>query len=550
MIIYCIFDEFNYNFTYMSDKVFRLIKSMTPSEKRYFKVQSSMQGDKGNKSYVKLFDILEKQKEYKDDKTHEAFKEAKTKNQFYVFKRRLYLSLLKSLDAYHAESSVMSKVQKQLHYVDILFHKNLLDDATKLLQEIKSLCDEHHLYLQALESMEWRKKIRLQKLDALTELDDFYKEEKRLLEVLANSNEYAHLVRKIFALYSQHKQVRDAEDALVYDRFIEHPLLKDPALALSPEAKISFYLIYGLFFGVKGEKEKRYEASKKLIETIDAHPYYIKNNPERYMNLVYNHAVSAIYMSHYEEVEALLDRLKQLPQQFPKGEQKEWEQSIFERRCFLEMDYYVKSLQFEKAFAFAQEVAARLEDLSSIIGKDKIIVLYYDLALSALHAQEFKWSLKYLNKIINESSKNVKAETQISARILFLLTHFELGNDALLPYLVKSIYRFLLKRQQLYQFERIILRFLRKTPPVGHKQEMLSAFKNLKEELVPLLSDPYERWPFQSFDYITWLECKINGKDFQQTLKEKSSFNKPDKVKEEQKETGSFLKHLKKIGGA
>ena len=45
-----------------SDSLYRLIHSLTKSEKRQFKIYTSLQA--GNKMYIKLFDLIEKQMQY------------------------------------------------------------------------------------------------------------------------------------------------------------------------------------------------------------------------------------------------------------------------------------------------------------------------------------------------------------------------------------------------------------------------------------------------------------------------------------------------------
>ena len=42
-----------------STELFKLIKSLTKSEKRFFKMSSSLQS--GDKNYLKIFDVIEKQ---------------------------------------------------------------------------------------------------------------------------------------------------------------------------------------------------------------------------------------------------------------------------------------------------------------------------------------------------------------------------------------------------------------------------------------------------------------------------------------------------------
>ena len=45
-----------------SSELFDLISTLTKSEKRFFKLQSSLQS--GDKNYVRLFDLIEKMESY------------------------------------------------------------------------------------------------------------------------------------------------------------------------------------------------------------------------------------------------------------------------------------------------------------------------------------------------------------------------------------------------------------------------------------------------------------------------------------------------------
>jgi len=55
-----------------SDQLHELIHALTKSEKRYFKIYSSLQA--GNKMYVRLFDLIEKQKQYDEAKLKSKLK--------------------------------------------------------------------------------------------------------------------------------------------------------------------------------------------------------------------------------------------------------------------------------------------------------------------------------------------------------------------------------------------------------------------------------------------------------------------------------------------
>jgi hypothetical protein len=123
--------------------------------------------------------------------------------------------------------------------------------------------------------------------------------------------------------------------------------------------------------------------------------------------------------------------------------------------------------------------------------------------------------------VVNESS-DIRQDIQGMARIFNLILHYELGNSDSLEYFVKSTYRFLLKRNRLYKVESIVLNYLRKNANLFSQREVIESFKKLREELVPLSQDPFEKKAFEEFDLLSWLESKIEKKSFGEIVRSKS----------------------------
>ena len=79
--------------TKVKENLHELIKYLSKSEKRYFKLYASRHtiGDENN--YIILFDYLEKQEEYKEEAIFKHFKGQAFLNKFSITKKRLYVSL-------------------------------------------------------------------------------------------------------------------------------------------------------------------------------------------------------------------------------------------------------------------------------------------------------------------------------------------------------------------------------------------------------------------------------------------------------------------------
>ncbi len=91
-----------------SNELFDLIKSLTKSEKRFFKLQSALQS--GDKNYVRLFDLIDKMSEYDEENVKKTFKGEKFIKHLPSEKNHLYKLILKALRSYYGETSVSSRL--------------------------------------------------------------------------------------------------------------------------------------------------------------------------------------------------------------------------------------------------------------------------------------------------------------------------------------------------------------------------------------------------------------------------------------------------------
>ena len=88
-----------------SSKLYNLVKSLSGSEKRYFKIFVNSQGSKDNK-YLQLFDAIDVQEEF-DDELLKALvygEEPIQSRKYSELKAYLYELILRSLQSYDEKS--------------------------------------------------------------------------------------------------------------------------------------------------------------------------------------------------------------------------------------------------------------------------------------------------------------------------------------------------------------------------------------------------------------------------------------------------------------
>ena len=124
--------------------LFQLVKSMTPSEKRHFRLDNPSKKGKekpDENQFLLLFDILEKQE--KEDES-EAMKRLKLKerNRFTRIKNYLYKALLVSLENYYRESPGDAQFFHLVNQTQILISKRLYLQASRQLAKAEKIAVE------------------------------------------------------------------------------------------------------------------------------------------------------------------------------------------------------------------------------------------------------------------------------------------------------------------------------------------------------------------------------------------------------------------------
>ena len=142
-----------------------------------------------------------------------------------------------------------------------------------------------------------------------------------------------------------------------------------------------------------------------------------------------------------------------------------------------------------------------------------------DVAMVSPFIVENQGAIDYLNRIINAKS-DLRNDLQCYARLLNLIAHYELGNFDLLEYLIKSVYRYMSKMENLSKVEEEVFSFLRRSFHVGARA-LKPEFEKLLDKLKQYEGNHLETRAFAYLDIISWLESKINNVNVQDVIKEK-----------------------------
>ena len=103
---------------------------------------------------------------------------------------------------------------------------------------------------------------------------------------------------------------------------------------------------------------------------------------------------------------------------------------------------------FEQGLAMIPELEQKLEEYALFLDKHRILVFNYKIANLYFGSGRYDITIDYLQRIINDNP-DLRSDLQCYARLLHLMAHFEMGNFDIMESLIRSVYRFMAKMENL-----------------------------------------------------------------------------------------------------
>ena len=502
------------------EKLFALIKSLDGMEKRYFKLAVSVHKETEIKNYMRLFNAISKQNAYNDEQLRAEFKGEAIVKRFDMSKNYLYRLVLNTLQNYHRNSSVELQLINLLNRASVLYNKMLYKSCMEVLNKARELAKQYEYYELLLQIIQKTVQVAIEEGKDTAYMNQLYIEHSYALERSRRINEYRKLYQQLYTFFTtKGNDLRVAGIKKQYLKFLQDPLLSAKKKPDTYEEKSYYYLTYSLCYFCLGNSDKSYEYTQLRLTLINSRPERITEDPDTYV-IVLNSVIfygSVIYK--IKECESAFIKLEQFLFNFPAKRHK----------IFVAYDnmiaLYLTAGKFKEGLVYAEKARRELKLYEDKIFASNKVSLYHDMFYVYFGCQQFEQSLEWLNKLLNETKLNVREDIQVTARVTNLILHYELKHYDLLPYLIRRAYSFLYTRKRLHKLEKIFLSFLGKLLHVNPyvKKELIAIFIEIKNALEELTRDPNEAMVLtEYFDYISWLESKINSRSFEKIVREKA----------------------------
>ncbi len=502
------------------DDVFLLIHALGKGEKRNFKLYMQRNSPDGDLKVVQLFDALDKMPEYDEALLLRKNVDIK-KSQLANLKAALYRHILNSLRLLKDDSNISLTLHELFDQSRILYSKGLYLQALKLLEKLKLQARQYHQHTYVQQAIFFEKKIEANHITRSIEerADDLVEESNWLHNRLGSVNGLSNLSLQLYSWYIRHGHARNKTDEEAVDFYFKSHLPEDAMHLTGFYQRLYLFESYCWLHYIKQDYLNFFKYSQRWVQLFEEDTEMIKVEGIQYIKGV-NNLLNATYLLRNDKRFILLLRdFENFYQQDLVQRDMNLKAQAFTYLYTNHIHYFYMTGKFTEGLAIVNDIERHLREMSLFLDQHKVLVFYYKIACLYFGAGKNEACISYLNLIINQKT-DLRYDLQCYARLLHLIAHFELGNDDLLVYLVKSVYRFMSKLENLSMVEAAIIRFLKASFGATPRQ-MESKFVKLHETLKRYEHKTSEARALAYLDVVSWLESKIEGVAVEEVLRRK-----------------------------
>ena len=505
-----------------TDALFQLIKSLEKGEKRNFKLFVRRNTASENLKTIQLFDALDKMSEYDEPALLKKNKSI-SKQQLSNIKAQLYKQILSSLRIIKDEDNVDIKLHELMDHSRILFNKGLYLQTLKVLKQLKDLAKSHHQITYMQQALFFEKKIEALYITRSMQdrADQLSLESNAVNDALTLVNRLSNLSLQLYSWYIQHGHARNEKDVKSITAYFTANLPADLSKATGFYERIYLYQSYCWYAFIRIDFLQYYRYCQKWVDLFTVNPEMLAVETASYIKGMHNLMGAHFDLLNHEKLAEAIKAFEQFAKHPLVTENDNNRILTYQYLYTARINLYFLQGTFDKGLKMVPFLEAMLKEYGIYLDTHRVLVFYYKIACLYFGSGDNEKAIDYLNRIINQKA-DLRTDLQCYARLLHLIAHYELGNFDLLEYLIKSVYRYMAKMENLSKVEEEMFSFLRRSFRVG-AHALKPEFEKLLGKLKKYEGHPLETRAFAYLDVISWLESKINDVNVQDVIRLKYS---------------------------
>ena len=503
-----------------SDTLFQLIQSLEKSEKRNFKLYIKRSSAKEDLKIIQLFDALDKLSDY-DERLLLKKMPSVEKPQLANLKTHLYKQLLASLRLLKSTESIDLQLNEQLDYARILYNKGLHQQSLKILDKAREMARSHHKFNFMAQVLSLEKKI-----EALHITRSMQGKSERLSEEALEVIDHIGMVAKLsnlavqlYSWYIQNGHARNEKDEATVKLFFKQNLPSNADKLTGFYERLYLCQSYVWYAFIRQDFLMYYRYSQKWVDLFDEQQMMISVETGHFIKGMHNLLNAHFDLSNFNKFENTLFCFERFALSTQANKHDNFRIHTFIYINSARINQHLMMGSFNDGLKLVQPIVNQLNEYALYVDNHRILVFNYKIASLYFGAGDYGTCIDYLQKIIN-SHVDLRTDLQCYARLMHMMAHYEMGNDDIMEYLTKSVYRFMAKMQNLRGVEEEMFKFIRQSFHLSPKK-LRPAFEVFLTTLKKFEKNRFETRAFAYLDVISWVESKVLDKPMSTVIKEK-----------------------------
>lgn len=495
-----------------STELYQLIKSMTKTEKKYFR--ENMPYETG-KDYIIVFDSINRQI-IKDSPYNESILHSKIKDKILLknissVKNYLYHAILRTLINY-SSGRPKFKITRLIDSIEILMERGLYISAYKLLKSTRKLLIKDHMmeYELILNGIELTllRRLGYHKLRS-TDITAKISSSKTVLHKLENHLSYRYIANQFYLKLTTEGAPDTSEQMKYFDDLMIDPLMKTPEKAITLVSKKDYYDLSAHYSLLSNDFEGSIKNLREMLKLYENNPGLKYQTFVHYFSVIHNLLLSLIQLKRFNEAQSYVNELKE-----------EITAGKIRLNALLRMRFatlYQIELMILSGLGEFEKVEDNIEQIEEILSKygNKLgellkFSLIYHTSCCYFGMGRYKTALDWVNKLIRKDSGEVPSDYDVTAGILKLITHFEMKDYNYIQYYSVSLQNLMMKNKNRKFTEYALSSVIKKIAIKDSEDNFQYLFKELLRNYHTMPTLHREL----TFDLYSWIQSKTEDKTF------------------------------------
>lgn len=504
-----------------TENLFLLIKSLSKSEKKYFKRFCLLYSSEKKNNYLKLFEYLDRQNEYNELKLKQYFRNENFIKQLSVLKEYLYKIILKSISIARSSGDLNYELRESVLECEILVSKGLYKQAGKRIRSVKNQLYRYGNYILLLELIGYEKTIiseliltqQEKRLEAIIQEEENILEHIKQIRVLLNLKRELMLILNLFGMPIRNES--DIEKVNKMIKTFQDLSVKDNA-SIQARTILSHSKI-AAFISITNYKDA-YKESLNLLKILKNNKYINLKDPRNLYGTLHNLVYLSIHLKNKSKALKYLSDLEKYFKTISFKNAIDTYNNIYGNFLILKIIADNRLFNCSSSTDLIKNFIDFYKENRKFLSNDLYINGLSAITANFLNKGNFEKALYYNNNILKNKRTMMSNDMYIIANLNNIILNYELKNYDYVDSQIINFRKYLKSSKYNTDLELLILKYFKQLTNYRNENEKSAILSTLKAKLIELSVNPRVKQILNEYYFIEWIDSRLFSKSMKEII--------------------------------